>query len=216
MKTIGILDDRNGEFVTSKTIIDRALKDASWRVIKVPLLGTPAQVVEWLAHEDVSVLVADQVLSDNPHGEAVNYQGTDVVNEVRHHLPDLPVYMITAFPNNPDVAPNLPRMEGMVRRGQLGKDAAVIVPRMKRAGETFERRHRAALSRLTQLSQKSASGKLTAAEQAELQSLQLSLSLADTSSSREQLLPDLEASVQQLAALQIKAAKLVMKQVRKS
>lgn len=216
MKTIGILDDRPGEFATTKTIIDRTLKDASWSVIKVPLLDTPAQIVEWLAHEDVSVLLADQVLSDNPGGKAVSYQGTDVVNEVRRHLPDLPVYMITAFPNNPDVAPNLPRMEGMVRRGQLGKDAAIIVPRMKRAGETFERRHRAALSRLTQLSQKSATGKLGAAERTELQSLQMSFGLADTLASREQLLPELEASVQELAALQAKAAKLVKKQVRKT
>jgi hypothetical protein len=211
MSKIGILDDRPGEIATATSIISRNLNDSKWSVVKVPLLATPARVVEWLAHEGVNVLVADQVLNDDANHQQVKYQGTDVVNEVRRHIPDLPVYMLTAFPKNPDVAPNLPRIEEMVLRGELGKRASVLVPRMMRAGETFERRHRELLSRLSELSQKKATDLLTKSEEKELKSLQMSLALADTSASREKLLPELEREVKKLADLQAKAEELLRK-----
>jgi len=211
MKTIGVLDDRQGERETTMSIIARNLNDPTWKVVEVPLLASPARVVEWLTQEEVNVLVADQVLSDASHQQNVTYQGTEVVKEVRRHIPDMPIYMITAHPDNPDVEPNLGRMEEMVTRGQLGKQAPFLVPRMMRAGETFERRHRESLGRLSALSQKNATGSLTKPERAELKSLQMALALADTSDSREHLLPELEKEVKKLADLQARAAKLLNK-----
>lgn len=209
MRKIGILDDRPGELATTKSIIERNLKDKNWKVVEVPLLPTPAQVVEWLNHEEVNVLIADQVLSDASRTKNVNYLGTEVIKAVRQHLPDMPVYMITAHTDNPDVEPNLDRMEALVRRGSLGKDAPVLVPRMMRAGETFERRNRESLSRLSTLSQKNATSSLTQPEQTELKSLQASMAIADTSDARELLLPELEKEVQRFAALQAKATKVL-------
>ena len=209
MRKIGILDDRPGELATTKSIIERNLHDKNWSVVEVPLLSTPAQVVEWLDHEEVNVLIADQVLSDASRTKNVNYVGTEVIKAVRQHLPDMPVYMITAHTDNPDVEPNLDRMEALVKRGSLGKDAPVLVPRMMRAGETFERRNRESLSRLSSLSQKNATASLTKPEQTELKSLQASLAIADTSDTRDLLLPELEKEVQRFAALQAKAAKVL-------
>lgn len=211
MRTIGILDDRPKELSTTKSIIERNLHDKTWSVVEVPLLPTPAQVVEWLAQEEINVLVADQVLSDKSRGKNVTYLGTEVVKAVRQHLPDMPVYMITAHVDNADVEPNLDRMEALVRRGTLGQQAPVLVPRMMRAGETFERRHRDSLSRLSALSQKNATGTLTKPEQTELQSLQASLALADTTDTRDLLLPELEKQVQKFAALKLKAEKMIGK-----
>ncbi len=80
---------------------------------------------------------------------------------------------------------------------------------MKRAGETFEHRYREALSRISALSQKQASATLTANEKKELQSLQLSMSLSDNTSTRAELLPELEAEIKKLEELQAKANKLL-------
>lgn len=206
---IGILDDRPDERATTTTIISRNLRDPKWSVVEVPLFPSPARIVEWLAHEEVNVLVADQVLSDNPQHQVVNYQGHDVVQEVRRRLPDMPVYMITAYQDNADVEANLGRMEEMVPRGKLGAQAPVLVERMKRAGETFERRYRDALSRMSELSKKKATETLTKAEADELKALQMSMSLADTSDSRRALLPQLEQQVEKLAQLRAKAAGLL-------
>lgn len=206
---IGILDDRPDELATTMTIISRNLHDDKWHVVEVPLLASPARIVEWLAHESVNVLVADQVLSDNSRHQAVNYQGHEVIQEVRRHLPDMPVYMITAFKDNADVEANLGRMEEMVPRGKLGAQAPVLVERMKRAGETFERRYRDALSRLSELSRKKATEALSKPETEELHALQETMALADTSDSRSRLLPELEQQLGKLAELQAKAERLL-------
>lgn len=206
---IGILDDRPEELVTTKRIIGRNLNDASWSIVDVPLLANPARIVEWLVHEEVQVLVADQVLSDNQRGHAVTYRGHEVIEAVRQHIPNMPVYMITAFKDKPEVVSNLGQMEEMVERGKLAAQAPVLVERMKRAGASFDQRNRDALTRLSTLSAKKATTHLSAAERKELIALQMSLDLADTSDTRANLVPELEAEVEKLAALGARASALV-------
>lgn len=208
MSTIGILDDRPDEAQTTRTIITRNLRDANWSVVDIPLLATPGRVVEWLTDKRVNVLIVDQKLNEST-ANSVTYSGHEVIQEVRRRLPDLPVYMLTAFSDSPDVESNLSAMEELVPRGDLGRKAAVLVARMKRAGETFEHRYREALSRISALSQKQASATLTANEKKELQSLQLSMSLSDNTSTRAELLPELEAEIKKLEELQAKANKLL-------
>ena len=210
MSTIGILDDRPDEADTTKSIISRNLHDANWGVVSVPLLPTTGRIVEWLTDQSINVLVVDQKLNDNP-STPVNYSGHDVIQEVRRGLPDLPVYMLTAFSDTPEVVSNLSAMEELVPRGDLGKRAVVLVARMKRAGETFEHRFRTSLNRISQLSQKQATSSLSAAEKKELKSLQITLSLSDRSASRAEILPDLENEVKKLELLRVKAEKLLKK-----
>lgn len=208
MNTIGVLDDRPDEADTTKTIIARNLNDANWTVVNVPLLASPAEVVEWLGTKRVNVLVVDQKLNDNA-SNPVNYSGHEVIQEIRRRLPDLPVYMLTAYGDNPEVVGSLGAMEELVPRGGLGQQASVLVPRMKRAGETFEHRFRQSLSRISQLSQKRAVSSLSANEKRELEALQLSLSLPDRSNSRTEILPELENEVKKLDQLRQKAEKLL-------
>jgi len=211
MHKIGILEDRPGELVTTRTILARNLNDPDWMIVEVPLLATPERIVEWLMQEDVNVLVADQVLDDISGQRPITYQGHEVIEAVRRHIPDMPVYMITAFKDKPEIESNLSQMEEMVPRGKLGERAPILVERMKRAGASFAHRHRAALSRLSELSAKKAAARLTSAEKAELASLQTALNLADTSETRANLLPALEREVEKLEELQSKAAALLRK-----
>jgi len=73
MHKIGILEDRPGELVTTRTILARNLNDPDWMIVEVPLLATPERIVEWLMQEDVNVLVADQVLDDISGQRPITY-----------------------------------------------------------------------------------------------------------------------------------------------
>lgn len=211
---IGILDDRPEERTTAKRILNRNLNDGNWSIVDVPLLRTPAQIVEWLIQEEVQVLIADQILSDNQQRHAINYQGHQVIEAVRQHLPNLPVYMLTAFHDRPEVTSNLGKMEEMVVRGELAAEAPVLVERMKRAGASFEERNRNSLSRLSELSAKKATERLSAEEQIDLNVLQTSMDLADTAVTRAQILPELEAEVDKLTQLSARANALLRRRGR--
>jgi len=212
---IGILDDRPDELATTATIIRRNLGDEKWEVVVVPLLESPNLVIEWLSVQGVNVLIADQVLSDTPQTTAIGYTGYDLIVAIRQHIPDLPVYVVTAYGDDDHLDQNQGKFEELIKRGSFSEIAPTVVERMKRAGAAYANRFREQLARLGELSEKRAAAELNPEEEAELTAVQVSLDLADTHSSYIDLLPELEGQTRRLQDLQRQAEAILKKRRRK-
>lgn len=210
---LAVLDDRDDTRQTTVNTLKRVLKAADWVIIEAPLSKTPEEVADWLVKQNVRVLIADQVLNEQkaPGGGVVNYKGSEVTAAVRKRLPDIPIYLLTAHVDDADIPQNLGKIEAVIHRGEFSGQAPAWMERMMRAADAFINRDRALLTRLSELSQKSATSKLNAEEAKELGAVQTALEINVPETSRAQVLSEVEAELGQLAALQQKVEKLVKK-----
>jgi DNA-binding NarL/FixJ family response regulator len=216
MAKIAILDDRKDHRDTVRRSMEVALASfPGWSCCECPVLDAPDNYLEWIVENNVQVLLVDQVLNEqgeNVDLRPVHYKGHDVIAAIREHVPDFPIFIVTAVRNDPDLQEHLADAEEVIKRTEFGEDPRTHLARMTRAGQRFAEANTRRLARLSELAKKSAAGTADAAELEELRGLQQGLAIAvttETALARDVAIRNLEAEVDRLEHLCRKIKKVV-------
>ncbi len=152
---------------------------SGWSLIQSPPLAELGDYEEWVVSEDVWSLILDWRLSDIAEDGAVDsaeYTAQELVSVIRRWRPDFPIFVITAYDIPSDRA-TLGEVEVFSGRIEFVKNVEQNIQRIVRASARFWKSHEDQLSRVSNLSQRAAVGKLTKKEKAELAALRISLNL---------------------------------------
>ena len=182
MPKITIVDDRKDFRTTLKRKIEAffiksKLKD--WDVMDISPLQNKSEYFTWLLENDVVVLILDERLQENiEESESVNYKGSELIEEIRRHLKEFPVYAITNYSRDPDLQSKFPLFDEILDRDSFYSKADEYITRFIRSGQRYIQSHNKILTRISELSQKLAVGDATNEETLELRGLQEGLNLS--------------------------------------
>ena len=181
MPKITIVDDRKDFRTTLKRKIEAffiksKLKD--WEVMDISPFQNKSEYFPWLL-ENVVVLILDERLQENiEESESVNYKGSELIEEIRRHLKEFPVYAITNYSRDPDLQSKFPLFDEILDRDSFYSKADEYITRFIRSGQRYIQSHNKILTRISELSQKLAVGDATNEETLELRGLQEGLNLS--------------------------------------
>lgn len=182
MPKITIVDDRKDFRTTLKRKIEAffiksKLKD--WEVMDISPFQNKSEYFPWLLENDVVVLILDERLQENiEESESVNYKGSELIEEIRRHLKEFPVYAITNYSRDPDLQSKFPLFDEILDRDSFYSKADEYITRFIRSGQRYIQSHNKILTRISELSQKVAVGDATNEETLELKGLQEGLNLS--------------------------------------
>lgn len=177
MPKITIVDDRKDFRTTLKRKIEAffiksKLKD--WEVMDISPFQNKSEYFPWLLENDVVVLILDERLQENiEESESVNYKGSELIEEIRRHLKEFPVYAITNYSRDPDLQSKFPLFDEILDRDSFYSKADEYITRFIRSGQRYIQSHNKILTRISELSQKLAVGDATNEETLELRGLQV-------------------------------------------
>lgn len=211
MPRLVVIDDRAEVRRLLADVIRRLIpKDSAWEVYERGPLLQKEDYKSWLAeNDDVAVLVLDENLheqTDDARTEAVDYDGHDVVAQIRGSFPDFPIFIVTSVSvDNDDLRKAAPDVENIIERNKFLSDAKTHVNRILRAAVRFEEAMREQLGKLDTLSHKAATGEASRDELRQLNELRTKFALPFTHSNREneiaELLPQAEALIAEARSL---------------
>ena len=126
----------------------------------------------------MTVLLVDQMLNENPdeNGNSANYKGHDIVALVRKAFPELPIFIVTAVPDDPELVQQFGAADDVIDREQMLTNPGYL-ERILRQGSRFFKFHEEELSRLAELSEFFAMGKTDKEMLNELKALQVKLGI---------------------------------------
>lgn len=184
MPKITIVDDRKDFRTTLKRKIEAFFiknKLNDWEVIDIPPFQSKGEYSPWIFENEVVVLILDERLQENiEEKESVSYKGSELIEEIRLHLKEFPVYAITSYSRDPDLQSKFPLFDEILDRDSFYNKADEYITRFIRAGQRYIQSHNKILARVSELSQKVAISMATDEEVSELMSLQEGLNLSST------------------------------------
>jgi hypothetical protein len=207
---IGIIDDRDQPRETLARAIEvnipKELKGVGWMVNDSPPLSRLNDYPSWLRENDIAVLIVDERLTEQTKTGIghVDYDGHKLVDFLRIRLPDFPIYIVTAFPNDTAVKDRFKDVEEIVDRKNFTRSAKKTVPRLIRAGQRYFDNFQEQLTELSTLSQKIALGEETDADVDRVKALQIFLQMpfiTDPETARSKSLTELEEKLSEFDAL---------------
>lgn len=164
MNVIAVVDDRADMRESVAERIKLGLEDMKldWDVIADEPLESIDAYPEWIAYNEVCVLVLDEKLGEEigSRGVATTYSGHEVAAALRERLPELPQLIITSIKNS-DELEGAAELDAIVQRDEFDKHWRVYVERMVRLASGFVDRNETELAELTVLSQKVVDGAAT-------------------------------------------------------
>src|SRR5687768_16576898 len=117
MPTIGIIDDRADHRETVRRTIELRLRRfQGWAAVDSEPLAAVTDYPSWIAENDVAVLVLDERLTESRRVRdvTVNYNGHHVVQFLRTTYRDLPIYVVTAYPDDTDLRRHLAAVDDII------------------------------------------------------------------------------------------------------
>lgn len=184
----------------------------TWRVLSVDPLSSADDYSDWIAKNDVAVLILDERLADKAkRGKTpVNYHGHDVVSAVRKKRPEFPVFMITGWEQ--DVDSKKGELEDIISKSAIRDDAArnAYMQRIIRAGMRYYEARQAEINEMSTLAEKVALGNATKKDKNRLRALQSGLTIAAVplvEEKRSDMLNELEKKLDALDQLTVKFKK---------
>lgn len=181
MPTILVVDDR---VETRDIIVELAelyLPDGGdWAVRGTAPFLSMEEFVVCIGEEDVAVLVLDERLHEQAHeqtGEAVSYDGHNLVEFLRAGNPELPLFVVTSFADDDELQEKGPDVEAIVNRSEFVNKPEVFVKRILRAGQRFSQTHSRELTELGAIADKVARGAASADDAERALALQTKLAL---------------------------------------
>ncbi|MEX2110445.1 MAG: hypothetical protein WD802_07580 [Gemmatimonadaceae bacterium] len=214
MPAIAVIDDRQPARETLRDLLSLYTKSANeWSIIDVPPLAELREYPGWIDEHDVAVVLTDERLhegAESDGGEAVTYNGHDLVDFLRPRYPSLPIYVITAYPNEESLNSRFGSVEDVIVKGDLTDKSAEYVERFLRAGSKFFAEHQAELERLAVLSRRVAVGEANPEEVAELHALQerLGIPYDAATPTRSEWIGSFEGAIDELEAVEARLNEL--------
>lgn len=179
MKTIGIIDDKDSarkSFARQiKNVLERLYPD--WEVIDRKPFMKKDDYPQWIIENEISVLILDQQLDGEAieNGKSVDYNGHNLVKELRFRFKDLPVYSITSYALSEELTANLSYFNLILSMRDFDEDTDNYINLFVKSGISFYNEFKKELSRLGELSRKIADGKYLREDLLEIQALQTRL-----------------------------------------
>lgn len=175
---MAFIDDRADQ----RTTMVRGLKHAlpkNWECIDYGIFPNPQDYIQWIVNERISVLLVDQLLNEGPDelGDSADYKGHDVIAIVRNAFQEMPIFVVTAAPDDPDLEQRFGEADGIIGREDMLSNAKEHLKRILRQGSTFFEQHKAELNRFSHLSEAFATGSAKDEDLEELRALQVKLGM---------------------------------------
>jgi hypothetical protein len=209
MKTIAIIDDKDAARKSFARQITNALERLypDWKVIDRKPFLNPKEYPQWIIENEISILILDEQLDGEAveDGKNVDYNGHDLVKELRFRFKDLPVYSITSYAVNEDLRKSLTYFNLILSMRDFDEDPDNYINLFVRSGINFYNEYQKELGRLGELSEKIATGEAKETDLLEIQSLQTRLlipHLTEELASREIYLNELEKKIKEIKLMQ--------------
>jgi hypothetical protein len=162
MPKIGIIDDRDDFRETILRSIDIELQE-NWQSIAIAPLPRIEDYPAWITEQEVAVLLLDEKLNEQIEsgGKDVGYEGHDLVEFLRKHMPTFPLFVVTSYVNGEELIKKFSDVEGIIARDEFLKKAGEYAPRFFRAGQQFLQVFQSELNELAEKAHKIAVGEAT-------------------------------------------------------
>ena len=186
MPTIGVVDDRKDQRELLAGQIRHHLRNHSgWEALETPPLEDINDYPSWISENNISVLILDERLHEGINEQEVTedatlpveYEGHNVVDLLRDRYHSLPIWIVTAYADAPELLSRHSKVKNVLPRDEFSLNASSYVSRFVRFGTDFYQENREELERLAELSRKIARGEATEEEIREAGGLQWSQSL---------------------------------------
>lgn len=209
MNTIAIIDDKDAARRSFARQITNALERlySDWKVIDRKPFMNLSEYPQWIIENEISVLILDEQLDGEAieNGKNVNYNGHNLVKELRYRFKDLPVYSVTAYALTEDLKKSLSYFNLILSMRDFDDDTDNYINLFVKSGTTFYNEYQKELGRLGELSELIAFGKATEKDILEIQALQTRLiipHLTEDLRSRENYLEELEKKIREIKSMQ--------------
>jgi hypothetical protein len=212
MAAVGIIDDRVDVRDSTKKKVKRELKKQNipWEVVDISPLEHMEHFARWVQENEIVVLLVDERLNEQPIENTqiyVDYSGHDLVKLLREGYKELPIFIITAHEDDPNVLINEGDFDSVISRGSFTNRPEEFVKRFVRATNKYLEVNDKEYTQLSKLSEKIALGKATNKDVENVKKLQAKLEIPfvlGVVQSREEALEDYEKSIDGLDQLSTK------------
>lgn len=167
MNKIAIVDDQDSARLAVQSVIEDVLSnedlEAEWSVVSTAPLADVEAYANFIDSENIAILLIDERLGVSPDasGTTVNYKGSELVEQLRKNYKQMPIYGITAFPQDESLETHFAQFDEIILRDTFTQKAASYVPRFIRAYQNFLKVRDDTLAELSTISAKIASGTAT-------------------------------------------------------
>lgn len=202
MLTVLIIDDDEDVRSTLKELIELELPEGADVNIQAE---SPLPAIEeyssYILENDIAVLILDERLNERPlpsTGKHAGYFGHDVISGIRASLPDFPVFVVTTYAGDDQLAGQSAEFEAIVDRDSFRENAGEHTKRILRAAARFHSSMQQQLLLMADLSVKALNSTLSQAERQHLAAARQLLGLP-FAMSEDALMTDLVGQAQELA-----------------
>lgn len=220
MALVAIIDDRLGERKRLSKRISRDIKaqGIDWDIDHFDPLPKKEDYNKWIVENKVVILIVDEKLREgNVSGVHANYDGHDLVKEVRKTNKELPIVVIASYVGGDELESMKGDFDDIISRGDFIKSdesTKQYVNRFIRYTQKYLENFEEEYVRLAELSELVALEKASEIEINELKALQTKLELPLSSfvvNDRKDWLEELESKNQKLEELSKKLETLLGK-----
>lgn len=164
MKTIAIIDDLLDAREELEDIVSDVLNnenyDQEWGVLSSAPLKELSDYGGFIETHNISIMLLDERLGDVPNddGEIVLYKGSMLADYLRKHYPQMPIYGVTAYPEDASLQEYFAQFDEVIRRDDFAFKASAYIPRFIRADQNLLKAQDKIIGEMGQLSTKIALG----------------------------------------------------------
>jgi hypothetical protein len=201
MPSIAIVDDRNDQRETLKSLIDLG-DHGEWEIIADNPLNNLDDYPSWIRESDVSVLVLDEKLNETNLN--ISYSGHELVDFIRSRIPDLPIFIVTSWIEVEEIKSRFKDVEDIIYRHDFVTTPQNYIPRFLRAGQKFSSVFKEELSNLSTISKRIVEQRATPDEIEKAKAIKSKLSLefdVDTLNSKSELLKKFDIELKEFKKL---------------
>lgn len=205
MSVIGIVDDRDDVRGIMRDSVRLALPQ-EWEEIDISPLSSLADYPSWISQNEIVALIIDERLNEATNtGTTVSYEGHNLVDYMRQHMPELPIFVVTSFQDDPELRERFRHVEDIIERNEFYERPGDYTTRITRAGQRYLQTFEGELAELADFAKKSALGEsLTVEEKERAKAIQTKLETAfpiESITSRGEWLSRMEQLVTELKTL---------------
>lgn len=165
-KTVWFVEDDKDEAEKYKRFLER-VGNIRIKTIKPSVYPSLSDYRKLATDASTGAFLIDQRLDQS----GVGYTGMEVADYLRQVKPELPIYMLTGYPEDIQGGEAAGQVEDVIRKSEVRKWAPQYVARILRSIQRYEEAMIERQKRLDGLIDRKLAGKLTKAEESELQQL---------------------------------------------
>lgn len=213
MPAIGLIDDRKDYRESVKILIEAELQER-WTVEELSPLDRLADYLKWIDDFEIGAIILDEKFErrSNSKSKLAQYQGHDLVDFIRSHYPTLPIFIITAYDETPELKNKFKDVEEILSKKEFGVKSKAYVARILRSAQRFLDTFQAELEELSETATKIATGKAKKKDIARAKAIQEKILISfplELIDSRAKWLQEMEDNLQKLEQLEQKANRII-------